>query len=69
MRQFASENNHQQPGDPKKLADALIQLASNAKPPLRLPLGQDALARIKAKHEYVEQEAEQWKWLSVSTDR
>ena len=52
-RMFAVERNHQQPGDPAKLAQALLQLASVAKPPLRLALGSDALARIGEKNSFV----------------
>lgn len=39
-----------------------------AKPPLRLPLGTDALAAIQAKQAYVAQETQAWEALSRSTD-
>jgi hypothetical protein len=67
-RLFAVERNHQQPGDPTKFAQALLQLAKAAKPPLRLPLGTDALARITEKNAFVAQEAAEWRALSESTD-
>jgi len=66
-RSFASANNRQQPGDPAKLAEALLQLVALPDPPVRLPLGPDALKRIAAKNEFVNQEMERWKTLSTST--
>ena len=55
-RAFAVERNHQQPGDPSKLAQAALQLANAAEPPLRLPLGEDALERIADRNAFVERE-------------
>ena len=60
-RLFAVERNHQQPGDPAKLARAILQLANAAEPPLRLPLGEDALQRIKDKNAFVERETANWR--------
>ncbi|WP_421736398.1 oxidoreductase [Caulobacter sp.] len=42
--------NHQQPGDPARLADAVLRLANMPAPPVRLPLGADTVAAIAAKH-------------------
>jgi NAD(P)-dependent dehydrogenase (short-subunit alcohol dehydrogenase family) len=67
-RRFAMAHSHQQPGDPAKLADALVRLAGLPNPPVRLALGADALKRIIAKNEFVNQEIERWKTLSTSTD-
>lgn len=67
-RVFAVERNHRQPGDPVKLGQALLQLVNAAKPPLRLPLGTDALQRIAEKNAYVAQEMSEWRALSESTD-
>jgi len=66
-RLFAVERNHQQPGDPAKLARAILQLANAAEPPLRLPLGEDALQRIKDKNAFVERETANWRALTEST--
>jgi NAD(P)-dependent dehydrogenase (short-subunit alcohol dehydrogenase family) len=41
--------NGKQPGDPAKLAKALIELASNAQPPLRWAAGADAIAAVEEK--------------------
>jgi NAD(P)-dependent dehydrogenase (short-subunit alcohol dehydrogenase family) len=68
VRRKAQEMNHNQPGDPNKLAAAMIKLVDAPTPPLRLPLGTDTLAAIAAKNAYVTQETETWKALSASTD-
>lgn len=68
MRNFAAAANHAQPGDPAKLAEALLTLANATNPPQRLALGSDALARIETKHRAVEQERVEWQALSLSTD-
>ncbi|MBC8746631.1 MULTISPECIES: SDR family NAD(P)-dependent oxidoreductase [Paraburkholderia] len=68
VRRKAVQMNHKQPGDPRKLAAAMIALVDASNPPLRLPLGTDTLAAIAAKNAYVTQETETWKALSISTD-
>src|SRR3954465_9835779 len=68
MREFAAGVNHPQPGDPVKLAGALLQLADSAKPPVRLQLGSDTVERVRAKNQFVETEMAQWLELAVSTD-
>ncbi|KVC69077.1 oxidoreductase [Burkholderia ubonensis] len=68
VRRKAVQMNHNQPGDPAKLAAAMITLVDAPNPPLRLPLGTDTLAAIAAKNAYVAQETETWKALSASTD-
>jgi NAD(P)-dependent dehydrogenase (short-subunit alcohol dehydrogenase family) len=68
VRRIAANMNHNQPGDPAKLATALVQLVDSQTPPLRLPLGTDALKAIAEKNAYVTQETETWKALSQSTD-
>ncbi|KWK59909.1 oxidoreductase [Burkholderia ubonensis] len=68
VRRKAMQLNRNQPGDPAKLAAAMIALVDAPNPPLRLPLGTDTLAAIAAKNAYVAQETETWKALSTSTD-
>ena len=68
MRGFAAAANHQQPGDPRRLAQAIVQIAGAHQPPKRLALGSDTVARIEEKHRDVERELELWRSLSVSTD-
>jgi NAD(P)-dependent dehydrogenase (short-subunit alcohol dehydrogenase family) len=68
VRRFAAGMNHNQPGDPEKLATALVTLADAQTPPLRLALGTDTLKAIAEKNAYVAAETESWKALSSSTD-
>ncbi|MDX8123115.1 oxidoreductase [Janthinobacterium sp. GMG2] len=68
VRKQALALNHNQPGDPKKLAAAMLRLADAPNPPLRLPMGTDTLAAIAAKNAFVAQEMETWRELSASTD-
>jgi NAD(P)-dependent dehydrogenase (short-subunit alcohol dehydrogenase family) len=68
VRRIAMQMNHNQPGDPKKLAAAMLRLVDAPAPPLRLPLGTDTLAAIASKNAYVLQETDAWKELSASTD-
>lgn len=67
-RAFADEHNHQQPGDPAKLAKALLELATLPDPPVRLQLGSDAVKRIEEKNAFVNSESQRWFSLSKSTD-
>jgi NAD(P)-dependent dehydrogenase (short-subunit alcohol dehydrogenase family) len=67
MRGYASQLNHQQAGDPQKLAAALL-LADSPRPPLRLPLGSGTVARLREKNTAVDGELEQWLTLANSTD-
>lgn len=67
-RQTARARNHQQPGDPAKLAAVLVDLARDPRAPLRLPLGTDAVAAIEAKQAFVKAELDTWRGVSVSTD-
>ncbi len=68
IRDVAAGLNHQQPGDPTKLAPAILQIVNTDEPPLRLPLGTDTLQTIAEKNAYVEQETAKWRTLSESTD-
>jgi NAD(P)-dependent dehydrogenase (short-subunit alcohol dehydrogenase family) len=68
VRAHAADLNHQQPGDPDRLAGAIIALVDAKEPPLRLPLGTDAVARIEQKHAFVERELAAWRKLAGSTD-
>jgi NAD(P)-dependent dehydrogenase (short-subunit alcohol dehydrogenase family) len=59
--------NGAQAGDPDKAATALIQLASEANPPVNLLLGQDAHQRALQKLDTLQQEFQTWQPLTVST--
>jgi len=68
MRDFAAGANHAQPGDPAKLATAMVELVNAKNPPVRLPLGSDTVARVAEKNAQVAQETAQWHRLAFSTD-
>ena len=68
VRRIAVDLNHNQPGDPKKLAAALVTLVDAHTPPVRLPLGTDTLKAIADKNAFVTAETQTWKALSQSTD-
>jgi len=67
-RAFADENNRQQPGDPEKLAKVIVKIVNAPLPPLRMPIGPDAVRRIIEKNHAVALELEQWRSLAESTD-
>ncbi|WP_233560317.1 Rossmann-fold NAD(P)-binding domain-containing protein [Oleomonas cavernae] len=67
-RDLAGRYNHAQPGDPARLAKAMIILVNAEQPPARLPLGSDTVARITAKNDHVAAEMAAWRDLAVSTD-
>ncbi len=68
MRDFAAGKNHGQPGDPARLAKAMITLANTQNPPLRMPFGTDTVAAIGEKNASVAREVETWRELALSTD-
>jgi NAD(P)-dependent dehydrogenase (short-subunit alcohol dehydrogenase family) len=54
-------------GDPRKIADVIVQLASSADVPMRLILGVDAEKRVQQAEAARASEAENWRHLTVST--
>src|SRR5262245_7232158 len=68
MRTFVAAASHQPPGDPRRLAEVIVQLAAASKPPTRLALGSDTVARIEGKNRDVARELELWRAVSLSTD-
>ena len=68
VREAARQISHNQPGDPVRLAQAMITLVQAPTPPLRLPLGTDTLQVIRDKHAFVAQETAAWQSLAASTD-
>lgn len=59
--------NGNQPGDPVKLAEALIKVSQDKNPPLHLFLGEDAFNMANQKIASVQGELAGWKEVSVST--
>jgi len=68
MRNFAAKANHAQPGDPERLAKALMVLVDASEPPVRMPFGSDTVRRIETKNAFVTQELALWRDLALSTD-
>ena len=67
-REAAVRINLNQPGDPKRLAQAVLTLVASPTPPLRLPLGTDTLQAIADGNAYAATETAAWRELSASTD-
>src|SRR6516165_9163990 len=57
-----------QPGDPAKLADALVQLANDPKPPMRFLAGAIAVRAAEEKLAGMRAEIDRWRQLSLGTD-
>jgi NAD(P)-dependent dehydrogenase (short-subunit alcohol dehydrogenase family) len=68
VRGSFEQRNGRQPGDPAKLAEAMVRLAREAKPPMRFIAGSIALDAADAKLAAMRAELDSWRQLSVSTD-
>jgi NAD(P)-dependent dehydrogenase (short-subunit alcohol dehydrogenase family) len=66
MRAFWESQNGVQPGDPSKLAQALMTIADEEKPPLRFIAGADALAQAEEKLAERQQQIDAYRELSSS---
>ena len=62
------DRDGRQPGDPARLAQALLQLAEAPRPPLRFVAGAQAIAAMDAKLAETRAELDRWRALGVSTD-
>ncbi len=65
---YLESHTGQEPGDPRKGAATIIQLADQASPPLRLVLGNDALVLGRQSYQQNLEELERWASVSQSTD-
>jgi NAD(P)-dependent dehydrogenase (short-subunit alcohol dehydrogenase family) len=68
-RAAAGHIHGNQPGDPAKLAQVVLRLVDSPAPPVHLPVGQDAVAALRAKVATLEAEVAAWESVAVSTDR
>jgi len=57
-----------QPGDPSRGAQAILDAVAADAPPLRLPLGSDAVTAIERGDKARLEELERWRSLSISSD-
>lgn len=56
-----------QPGDPDKAAELIIEVINSPNPPLRLPLGKMAIDRMREKIQKLESEIRAWEKQSIAT--
>jgi NAD(P)-dependent dehydrogenase (short-subunit alcohol dehydrogenase family) len=68
MREFLQQYAGQEPGDPRKGASVILGIAGAPDAPLRLPLGNDALALLRRGYKTAADELERWAHLTKSTD-
>jgi NAD(P)-dependent dehydrogenase (short-subunit alcohol dehydrogenase family) len=68
IRSGFEERNGLQPGDPAKLAEAILRLADESNPPMRFLAGTVAVTAAEEKLGAMRTEFEKWRELSVSTD-
>jgi NAD(P)-dependent dehydrogenase (short-subunit alcohol dehydrogenase family) len=68
MREQLQLRNGNQPGDPGKAARAILKLVAMPEAPLRLPLGNDAMAVLRNGYQTSAEELERWAEITKSTD-
>jgi NAD(P)-dependent dehydrogenase (short-subunit alcohol dehydrogenase family) len=68
MRSMAARFNNRQPGDPAKLAAALVRAASAEQPPVHLPLGSDTLEAYRNKAAAFDRDIMAWQDVITSTN-
>jgi NAD(P)-dependent dehydrogenase (short-subunit alcohol dehydrogenase family) len=67
MRKLLQGLEGRSEGDPRKIADVILQLANSDEVPVRLILGVDAEKRVQQAEAARAMEAEKWRHLTVST--
>jgi NAD(P)-dependent dehydrogenase (short-subunit alcohol dehydrogenase family) len=68
LRTSFEQRNGRQPGDPARLAEAMVRLANEAEPPMRFLAGAFAVDTADAKLAAMRAEFDRWRRLAVSTD-
>ena len=66
LRKSAPAMHRKQPGDPRKLALALLSIVNSSDPPLRFLAGSDAVSMFEQKLEAARTDLNRWHDLSVS---
>ena len=66
-REYTANENGNQQGNPKIAVEAMISAGEAGVPPLRLPLGEDALGMIRDKLDSVKRESDAWETTVVET--
>lgn len=68
QQQHQQQINGQQPGDPEKAAQVLIEVSQAEQQPLHLFLGADAHQLAEQQMQAVRQDMQQWQHLAAATD-
>lgn len=68
IREARMTRSGHQPGDPRKAADAILQLIDCPAPPTALLLGSDAVTLVREKLQRMQAEINAWETVSGSTD-
>lgn len=68
IREAREAKSGKQAGDPRKAAQALLEIVAAENPPVHLLLGNDALELVKTKLAALNEEIQTWEALSRSTD-
>jgi NAD(P)-dependent dehydrogenase (short-subunit alcohol dehydrogenase family) len=68
IRGYMGQHSGHHPGDPRKAGHVLLELVETEQPPLRLPLGKDAIMFLRNSCEANRDELGRWADISGSTD-
>ena len=68
LRKSFEDRDGSQPGDPERLAEAIINIANHPQPPMRFVAGSIAIDTLSSKLESTRAELEAWRQLSASLD-
>jgi NAD(P)-dependent dehydrogenase (short-subunit alcohol dehydrogenase family) len=68
ISEYREQHSGQEPGDPRKAGRVLLQLVEMEQPPLRLPLGKDAIMFLSNSYKTNSDELQRWADISGSTD-
>lgn len=67
LRTYSKTRHGSQPNDPARFGPAMCRLVDAEDPPLRLPLGVEAVEHLRSEMAQVEGELQKWQDLSYST--
>ena len=68
IRKRRQDMHGNQVGDPKKAAQAMLNLIEAKNPPMHLLLGSDALRLVREKLDFLKSEFDAWEKVTLSTD-
>jgi NAD(P)-dependent dehydrogenase (short-subunit alcohol dehydrogenase family) len=68
IRGYMEQHSGYEPGDPRKAGHVLLQLVEMEQPPLRLPLGKDAIMFLSNSYQTNSDELQRWADITGSTD-